>query len=63
AAVIRTGGARTFGGPQLVLTGADASGSAAGAIAPGGRALVAGGPEVVLNRSDPPGVRVTQLLG
>ena len=63
AAVIRPGGARTFGAPQLVLSGADASGSAAGAIAPGGRALVAGGPEVVLNRSTPPGVRVTQLLG
>ncbi|MEA2149406.1 MAG: hypothetical protein QOD69_1236 [Solirubrobacteraceae bacterium] len=63
AAVIRPAGATIFGPPQLVLTGADASGTAAGAIAPDGRALVAGGPEQVLNRSNPPGVRVTQLLG
>jgi hypothetical protein len=63
AAVIRTAGSTTFGAPQLVLAGADASGSAAGAIAPNGRATVAGGPEQVLNRSNPPGVRVTQLRG
>jgi hypothetical protein len=46
-----------------VLTGVDTSGTAAGAIAPGGRAIVAGGPAQVLNRSNPPTVRVTQLLG
>jgi hypothetical protein len=63
AAVIRAPGSATFGAPQLVLGGADASGTAAGAIAPGGRAIVAGGPEVVLNRAAPPEVRVTQLLG
>jgi hypothetical protein len=63
AAVIRTAGSTTFGAPQLVLAGADASGTAAGAIASNGRAIVAGGPEQVLNRSSPPGVRVTQLLG
>jgi hypothetical protein len=63
AAVIRPAGATTFGAPQLVLAGADASGTAAGAIAAGGRAIVAGGPGQVLNRSDPPAVRVTQLLG
>jgi hypothetical protein len=61
AAVIRPAGSTAFGAPQLVLTGADASGTAAGAIAPNGRAIVAGGPEPVLNRSNPPGVRVTQL--
>jgi len=63
AAVIRAAGATSFGTPQLVLSGADASGTVAGAILSGGRAIVAGGPEVVLNRSDPPAVRVTQLLG
>jgi hypothetical protein len=63
AAVIRTVGSTTFGAPQLVLGGADASGTAAGAIAPNGRAIVAGGPEQVLNRGNPPGVRVTQLIG
>jgi len=63
AAVIRPAGATAFGAPQLVLTGADASGTAAGAIAPGGRAIVAGGPVEVLNRDNPSGVRVTQLLG
>jgi hypothetical protein len=59
AAVIRPAGTTTFAAPQLVLSGADASGTAAGAIASGGRAIVAGGPEVVLNRSNPPGVVVT----
>jgi hypothetical protein len=63
AAVIRTAGSTIFGAPQLVLAGADVSGTAAGAIAPNGRATVAGGPQPVLNRSNPPGVRVTQLLG
>jgi hypothetical protein len=63
AAVIRAPGSTTFAAPELVLAGADASGTAAGAIAPDGRAIVAGGPEQVLNRSDPPGVRVTQLPG
>jgi hypothetical protein len=63
AAVIRPAGSTAFGTPQLVLTGADASGTAAGAIAPNGRAIVAGGPEPALNRSDPPAVRVTQLAG
>jgi hypothetical protein len=63
AAVIRTAASTTFGAPQLVLAGADASGTAAGAIASNGRAIVAGGPEQVLNRSNPPGVRATQLLG
>lgn len=63
AAAIRRSPATTFGASQLVLSGADASGTAAGAIAPNGRAIVAGGPEQVLNRSDPPAVRVTQLLG
>jgi hypothetical protein len=63
AAVIRPAGATTFGAPTLVLTGADASGTVAGAIASGGRAIVAGGPEVVLNRGNPPAVLVTQLLG
>ncbi len=63
AAVIRPAGATAFGAPQLVLTGADASGTAAGAIAPDGRAIVAGGPVEVLNRGDPPAVRVTQLVG
>lgn len=63
AAVIRTAGSATFGAPQLVLTGADADGTATGAIAPNGRAIVAGGPEQVLNRGNPPGVRVAQLLG
>jgi hypothetical protein len=65
AAVIRPAGAPpgapSFGAPQLVLTGADASGTAAGAIAPGGRALVAGGPEQVLGRIASQGVRVTRL--
>jgi hypothetical protein len=59
AAVIRPAGATTFGAPEVVLAGADASGTAAGAIASGGRAIVAGGPAVVLNRSNPPGVLVT----
>jgi hypothetical protein len=63
AAVIRPAGSTAFGAPQLVLTGADASGTAAGAIATGGRAIVAGGPVEVGNRSNPPAVRVTQLLG
>jgi hypothetical protein len=63
AAVIRPAGSLLFGAPQLVLTGADASGTAAGAIAPGGHAIVAGGPEQVLNASNPPGVSVTQLSG
>jgi hypothetical protein len=63
AAVVRPAGSTAFGAPQLVLTGADASGTAAGAIAPGGRAIVAGGPAQVLNRNNPPAVRVTQLLG
>lgn len=63
AAVIRSAGSAGFGAAQLVLTGADAAGTAAGAIAPNGRAIVAGGPEQVLNRSNPPAVRVTQLLG
>ncbi len=63
AAVIRAPGATTFGAPQLVLAGSAASGSAAGAIAPGGRAVVAGGGEPALNSADGPGVRVTQLLG
>jgi hypothetical protein len=63
AAIIRPAGSTAFGAPQLVFTGADASGTAAGAIAPTGRAIVAGGPEPMLNRSDPPPVRVTQLAG
>jgi hypothetical protein len=63
AAVIRPAGSTAFGAPQLVLTGADASGTAAGAIAPGGRAIVAGGPLQMLGGGNPPGVRVTQLLG
>jgi hypothetical protein len=63
AAVIRPAGSTAFEAPQLVLTGVDASGTAAGAIAPGGRAIVAGGPVQMLGRSNPPAVRVTQLLG
>jgi hypothetical protein len=63
AAVIRPAGTTTFGAPQLVLSGADASGTAAGAIASGGRAVVAGGPVQQLGRLNPPGVRVTQLIG
>ena len=63
AAVIRPAGATAFGSPTLVLSGADASGTVVGAIASGGRAIVAGGPEVVLDRANPPGVQVTQLLG
>jgi hypothetical protein len=62
AAVIRRAGATVFDAPQLVLTGADVSGTAAGAIAPNGRAIVAGSPQMVLNQSNPPGVRVTQLV-
>ena len=62
-AVTRTAGATTFGAPQIVLSGADASGTAAGAIAPGGRAIVAGGSEPVINDDHPPGVLVTQLVG
>jgi hypothetical protein len=63
AAVIRAPGATTFAAPQFVLSGAAAAGTAAGAIASHGRAIVAGGPEQVLNRSNPPAVQVTQLLG
>jgi hypothetical protein len=63
AAVIRPAGATTFGAPQLVLAGANASGIAVGAIAPDGRAIVAGGPEQVLNDSSQPQLRVAQLLG
>jgi hypothetical protein len=62
-AVIRVAGAMTFGAPQVVLAGAEAAGSAAGAIAPGGRAIVAGGPEPAANGASGPGVRFTQLLG
>ena len=63
AAVIRPAGASAFGAAQLVLAGAEASGLAVGAIAPGGRAIVAGGRQEVLGDRDAPGVRVTQLLG
>jgi hypothetical protein len=63
AAVIRNAGSTTFGAPQLVLTGTDASGTAAGAIAPGGRVIVAGGPVSQINNHNPPPVLVTQLLG
>lgn len=63
AAVIRSAGSMTFGTPRLVLAGADASGTATGAIAPGGRALVAGGPQQILNRGKPPLVQVTELTG
>lgn len=63
AAAIRRTPATTFDPSQLVLTGAGASGSAVGAVAPNGRALVAAGPEPVLNPSSPPEVQVTQLLG
>jgi hypothetical protein len=59
---VRAATPTTFGMPQLVLAGADVSGTAAGAIGPGGRAIVVGGPQQVLNRSDPPALRVTQLL-
>ncbi len=62
AAVIRPAGAATFGAPQLVLAGGDASGTAAGAIAPGGRAVVAGGSEPAINGPGA-GVRVTHLAG
>jgi hypothetical protein len=61
AAVIRSSGATAFGAPQVVLAGTDVAGTAAGAIAAGGRATVAGGPEVVLNRPNPAGVVVTVL--
>ena len=61
AAVIRPAGAITFGAPQLVLAGAEASGTAAGAIAAGGRAIVAGSGQVVSGDNAPPAVRVTQL--
>ena len=60
---IRPAGSATFGAPEVVLTGADATGTAAGAIAPGGHAVVAGAPAPVLNASNPPGVRVTQRIG
>ncbi|MEY2515591.1 MAG: hypothetical protein QOJ89_2949 [bacterium] len=60
AAHIRPAGARTFGPAQVVLTGVDVSGTAAGAIAPG-RAIVAGGqPEQI---SGSAAVRVTELTG
>ncbi len=63
AAVIRPAGSTTFGAPQLVLSGADVSGTAAGAIASGGRAVVAGGQVEQIGRATPPGVRVTHLIG
>jgi hypothetical protein len=63
AAVIRPGGSTTFGAPQLVLSGADVSGTAAGAIASGGRAVVAGGQVEHVGHTTPQGVRVTQLIG
>lgn len=62
-AVIRPAGSMAFGAPQLVLTGADASGTAVGAIASNGRAIIAGGPQPALNSSNPPAVRVTELVG
>ncbi len=61
-AVIRPAGATTFGAPQLVLTGVDAAAEAVGAIAPGGRAIVAAGPGQLSN-NNLTGVRVTRLLG
>jgi hypothetical protein len=63
AAVIRPAGATAFGPPQIVLAGADVSGTAAGAIAPDGRAIVAGGPPQEINLDNPPAVSVTQLAG
>jgi hypothetical protein len=63
AAVIRPAAATTFGVPQLVLFGADVSGTAVGAIASGGRAVVVGGQAQQGGRLNPPGVRVTHLIG
>jgi hypothetical protein len=63
AAVIRPAGSTTFGAPQIVLSGADVSGTAAGAIASGGRAVVAGGQVEQIGDPTPPGVRVTHLIG
>ena len=60
AAHVRPAGATTFGPAQVVLTGADVSGTAAGAIAPG-RAIVAGGQPEQINGTG--AVRVTQLIG
>ncbi|HVL96616.1 MAG TPA: hypothetical protein VM266_12215 [Solirubrobacteraceae bacterium] len=62
AAVIHRRGAVTFDAPRLVLAGADASGSAAGAIASDGRAIVAGGAARAAGPNAPP-VRVAQMTG
>ncbi|MDP1848669.1 MAG: hypothetical protein Q8K79_12820 [Solirubrobacteraceae bacterium] len=62
AAVIHRRGSATFDAPRLVLVGVDASGTAAGAIAPDGRAIVAGGPAPAVAPNAPP-VRVTRLTG
>jgi hypothetical protein len=63
AAVIPPAGSTAFGVPPLVLSGAKVSGTAAGAIAPGGRAVVAGGQAEQIGDASVPGVRVTHLTG
>ena len=60
AAVIHRRGSLRFDAPQLVVVGLDAGGSAAGAIAPDGRAIVAGGAAAEATPNGPP-VRVAQL--
>jgi hypothetical protein len=62
-AALRAGPSAAFGAPERPLVGRDVSGSAAAAIAPGGRALVVGGPaEQGGNGAGAPPVRYTDRV-